>query len=175
MNRGLPLFEQENIVKPTSPRQLKIGKISRELFIKLNREWHSRLPIVSNCFEGICYGAEFQGIIYAVAWWSKPIAQNRFKNGKEIYELRRFAIAPDSPKFTASFMLAKMAKLIKKELPYIKLLISYQDTEVHKGIIYKASGWKSNKKQKFISWFERNGYVTAEQSKADKIRWELQL
>lgn len=164
-----PLFETVNSI-PNSATQLNIAKISRELFVKLNKEWHSRLPECTNCFEGICFGAEYDGIIYAVAWWSKPIAQNRFKNGKEIYELRRLAIAGDAPRFTASRMLSVMAKVIKKELPYIKKLISYQDTEVHKGTIYKASNWKAVDESKFVSWTNRMDYNRKDQSKANKIR-----
>ena len=49
------------------------------------------------------------------------------------------AIASDAPKYTATRMLSIMVKRIKKEFPDIVRLISYQDTEVHKGTIYKAA------------------------------------
>ena len=76
-------------------------------------------------------------------------------------------------------MLSVMAKLIRTELPHVWKLISYQDTEVHNGTIYKASGW-------FVGGHKTNigkGWVTLGkgrqrgpmQSSADKKRWEKQI
>jgi len=53
-------------------------------------------------------------------------------------------------------------------------LISYQDTEVHTGTIYKAANWIPANRTKFASWNvsrERN----SDQSTADKIRWEYKI
>lgn len=169
-----PLFQVEGGGSiPTSPLQLHIGKIDRQRFARLNEEWHSRLPNVTNCYEGICFGAEFDGKFYAVAWWSKPIAQNRFKDGHKMYELRRFAIAEDAPRNTASRMLSVMVRMLKATLPNVNRLISYQDTEVHSGTIYKAAGWKSQGEKKFTSWKNRKDFNRVDQSESPKIRWEL--
>jgi hypothetical protein len=137
--------------------------------------WHSRLPIVTNCFEGICYGAEYLNNYYAVAWWSKPIAENRLKDGRQCYELRRLAISDDSPKNTASRFLAWMRRDIKKRKPSIKRLISYQDTGVHQGIIYRASGWSPATDANFVSWENRKDFNRVDQSKSPKIRWEIEI
>ena len=61
---------------------------------KYNKKWHSKLPIIkpSNVTRNthyVCYGASCNNWCYAVAIWSSPIAQNRFKDGKTILELRR--------------------------------------------------------------------------------------
>lgn len=168
-----PLFpvEDEGSI-PISPLQLQVSFIDRKVFKELNRKWHSRLPICANCFEGICFGAHYKNIYYAVAWWSKPIAHNRMKNGLKILELRRMAINFDAPKNTASRFLKIMTGIIKKEKPEIFKLISYQDKEVHSGTIYKASCWIAQPEHKFTSWKNRKDYNRIDQSESIKIRWE---
>lgn len=172
-----PLFQVEGGGStPTSPLQLNIGKIDRNIFEILNREWHSRLPNATNTFEGIFFGAEFDGKFYAVAWWSKPVA--RALAGRGMFELRRFAIANNAPKNTASRMLAIMKNFIFKEMPNIRVLISYQDTDVHNGTIYKGAGWKIgnhgqriDEKKNYNNWKTRPGRKN--HSTAPKVRWEM--
>ena len=69
-----------------------------------------------------------------------------------------------------------MRRWIKKEMPSIACLISYQDTEVHSGTIYKASGWSSVETSKpGLSWSLNGRVRSLEQSTASKIRWEYAL
>jgi hypothetical protein len=72
-------------------------------------------------------------------------------------------------------MIRIMVDLIRKKFPEITRLISYQDTEVHKGIIYKASGWKVGGESNGISWTTKNRQRNKEQTLAKKIRWEIIL
>jgi len=113
-------------------------------------------------------------MFYASAIWTSPIA--RRLNGQGIIELRRFAIAPDSPTNTASRMLKVMRILIKRKFTDIKRLISYQDVEVHTGCIYRAAGWFVGAANKIPheGWHTRMKR-NATQTNADKIRWELAL
>jgi len=169
-----PLFQAEYGGEvPTSALQLKVAKIGYEKFKELNLLWHSRLPECTNCFEGICYGLEYKNIFYGVAWWSKPVA--RTLSDRKMYELRRMALASDAPKYTASRFLSVMVRIIRRTLPEIKVLISYQDTDVHTGTIYKASGWMIGKfsGDDKIRWHTRKNRTV--QSYARKIRWELEL
>ena len=124
---------------PTSALQLTFGACSRETFKELNAEWHSRLPMIGNSHGRVYYRAEHNGVIYAVAMWSNPVA--RLLPQREWIELRRLAIAPDAPKNTASRMLGWMARDIKRRFPEVIRLVSYQDCEAHTGTIYKAAGW----------------------------------
>lgn len=163
---------------PTSPHQFEFIKIKPQLACELNAKWHSRLPIIdwSNITRNthyICYAAIYDYAYYAVALWSSPVAQNRFKDGKNILELRRMAISNSAPPNTATRMIGWMIKDIKRRYPELTRLISYQDTEVHKGTIYKASNWKSAQETPFISWTNRKR--NPDQSKATKIRWEYTL
>jgi hypothetical protein len=85
------------------------------------------------------------------------------------------AISSVAPKNTASRMLRVMRLMIERRFPEIVKLISYQDTEVHKGTVYKAAGWRPIGSSKVSG----KGWNTRERSKmqttADKIRWELEL
>ena len=165
---------------PTSPLQFNIEIIDVHTACRLNALWHSRLPIIdwSNVVRNkhsICFGARFDGDLYAVAIWSSPVAANRMKNGREALELRRFAIAPDAPKNTGSRMLSVMRSIIKSRMPDVSWFVSYQDTEVHAGTIYKASGWKLIGESVGVSWSNKNRVRNKEQSMATKARWELQI
>lgn len=131
---------------------------------------------ITRCTFSACFGAFYNNQCYAVAIWSSPIAQNRFKDGRRILELRRMAICEESPKNTASRMISIMVKMIKVMFPKVNRLISYQDTSVHNGTIYKASGWVATSRTKFTPWFGVNPTATLQdQAVADKVRWELVL
>ena len=170
---------------PVSPLQLEIVKINTQLAYNLNKLWHSRLPnttintIIMNTNK-ICFGAKYKNIWFASAIWTDPIA--RAFNGKNLLELRRMAICKNSPKNTASRMLSIMTKIIKKELPHIWKLISYQDTEVHTGTIYKASNWESVGLSRKANWYHPTKKYKSRKMMTNpivaggpKIRWEKQI
>jgi hypothetical protein len=108
--------------------------------VSLNAAWHSRLPKVGASQFRAIYGAEYEGVFWAVAAWSNPVA--RLLPQQKWLELRRLAIGPGSPKNTATRMIAWMTRDIKTRFPEVERLISYQDCTVHTGTIYKAAGWK---------------------------------
>lgn len=175
----MPLFRKAIIAQPISAKELEIKQCSITRACKLNALWHSRLPKIdaSNVLRNSDYCAfvaEYDDIAYACAIWSSPVA--RLLNGKGILELRRLAISPTAPTNTASRMLSLMRKHIHSHFQHIVMFVSYQDTEVHAGTIYKASGWtpvdttKSTK-----TWDMPNRKRAATQSSAQKIRWELQI
>jgi hypothetical protein len=169
---------------PTSALQLEIGRCNVHRAIELNALWHSRLPKVhwSNIVRSpphICFVAEVDAIAYASAIWSAPCA--RLLNGRGWLELRRMAIGDNAPKNTASRMLKIMRLMIRKDLPDIVRLISYQDTDVHNGTIYNAAGWKPIETFKSgNNWNtnarKRDPQTSGKDGRASvKIRWEYQL
>jgi hypothetical protein len=168
-----PLFqEEEGGSTPTSPLQLQVGRITVVAAIRLNFIWHSRLPDFRYPPEKcIAYGAEHDGIFFAAAIWSQPSA--RMLNHRGMYELRRLAIAPDAPKNTASRMLRVMRLLLRRLRPDLRTLISYQDTAVHTGGIYKAAGWApaSTSAASGLGWNTRS--PNEMEAKAPKVRWEI--
>ena len=166
--------------KPTNPHQFKLREIKPQVASLLNERWHSRLPKIPwSCITRnthyVCYGIFYGTTPYGVGIWSSPVAQNRFKDGKTILELRRLALANECPKNTASRVIAVMTKLVTKKFPDIKRLISYQDTEVHKGTIYKASNWHKSCETRFASWTTIKRKRNKDQATGKKIRWEKDL
>ncbi len=175
---GDTLFEFDIAPKVSSPKLFDLSTVSAHSACNLNFRWHSRVPLIdpSNVTRNthyVCYVARYEGIAYAVAIWSSPIAGNRLKDGKKLLELRRLAINEDAPKNTATWMLSKMTKDIKKRFPNVIRLISYQDTEVHHGTIYKAANWTSVCRSELNDWNNRDR--SAAQTTSPKIRWEYQL
>ena len=172
------LFEFDIAPKVSSPKLFELSTVSAHSACNLNSRWHSRVPLIdpSNVTRNthyVCYVARYESVAYAVAIWSSPIAGNRLKDGKKLLELRRLAINEDAPKNTATWMLSKMTKDIKKRFPNVIRLISYQDTDVHLGTIYKAANWTSVSKSDLNDWNNRNR--STPQTTSPKIRWEYQL
>lgn len=157
---------------PTSPLQLTIGQIDKKLFKALNTCWHSRLPECGNVFGGMAFGAEYDGLLYAVAYWSNPVSYH-VDDGKTL-ELRRMAVADDAPKNTPSRFLRVMVLMIQRKRPDIEKLVSYQDPTYHAGTIYKAAGWVNEGTRKNNGfdkskrpWRQRKADVIP----GDKVRW----
>lgn len=180
-----PLFQEEGSGSiPTSPLQLEFGQAPLNVALRLNEEWHSRLPRLPlstvQIKHGRAYAAIFAGRYFAVAVWSTPVA--RMLDDGTRFELRRMAIADDAPKNTASRMLGWMIRELKREGRWTQA-ISYQDTAVHSGTIYKASGWTSaNTSATGVGWqtgikngWKRWGASAAEQAPSPKVRWEMKL
>ena len=172
------LFEFDIAPKVSSPKLFELSTVSAHSACNLNSRWHSRVPLIdpSNVTRNthyVCYVARYESVAYAVAIWSSPIAGNRLKDGKKLLELRRLAINEDAPKNTATWMLSKMTKDIKKRFPNVIRLISYQDTDVHFGTIYKAANWTSVCRSELNDWNNRDR--SAAQTTSPKIRWEYQL
>ena len=126
---------------PTSAlhaRDLQFDSCRKEHSVCLVAKWHSRLP---KCAKGPwthSFHAHFDGITYAVALWNNPSTRCLPSHWRE---LRRMACAPDAPKNTASRFLSWMVRWFEKNHPEAEKLISYQDTAVHSGTIYRAAGW----------------------------------
>lgn len=162
---------------PTSALQLTLDTMDFADAIRLNRAWHSRLSELGvGCVKTqpyLCFGAEFDGRVYAVAIWSNPVARSLPQS--EWLELRRLAISGDAPRNTASRMLGVMARLVRRLRPHVVRLISYQDTEVHTGAIYRAAGWVPVVVTAGGEWDTPTRPRPKSQSAAKKVRWEKSL
>lgn len=174
-----PLFQAgEGGLTPTlalSAKRLCIDRIPFSDAVRLNREWHSRLPrfqsgFIKNQKNFPCFGAEFGGLVFAVAIWSNPLARELPQ--REWLELRRLATAPDAPRNTCSRMLRVMELLLLRLRPEVIRLISYQDESVHTGGIYKAAGWSRIEATRGHEWSCSSRPRPKSQSAAPKTRWE---
>lgn len=97
-----------NIVRevPSSPKLMTVKEVGAKYAMEKNQEWHSRLPntVFGNLVRNkhhVSYGAEYMDHCFAVAIWTTPVARKLAEQGNFL-ELRRLAIAPDAPKFTAT-------------------------------------------------------------------------
>lgn len=168
-----PLFWDERFEPPSNPKLLTLEVIKPTLASNLNKIWHSRLPKIhpSNIIRNryyVCYGASYMGVWVACAIWSSPVNQNF--DIVTTLELRRMAVSSLCPKNTATNLISRMIGDINKRLPLVTKLISYQDTEVHTGTIYKAANWYIDATTKFNSW-GKSRKRNRDQSGSDKIRW----
>ena len=169
-----PLFQGEGGGStPTSALQLQVNRMESKKAVVLNNLWHSRLPELTNWQQCFDYSAQYDGLFYAVALWGQPIA--RMLNGRGWLELRRMAIADDAPKNTASRMIGYMVRDIRRNRPDICRLISYQDTAVHAGTIYAASGWNKTIIGSAITTGWNSRIRNHMQTAAPKIRWDKEI
>lgn len=169
--------------KPLRARDLEFEPCPKSHAVTLTKKWHSRLPNTqdgpwTNAFHG-----HFNGVSYVVALWNSPSART-LPSGH--LELRRLACAPDAPKNTPSRFLAYMARYFRLNEADISVLVSYQDTEVHAGTIYKAAGWtlahtskprhrdRSGNRTGTLRKYRTNINGSAADGAA-KIRWEYYL
>ncbi len=180
-----PLFQEDDGgLIPTSTLQLTCGVITVPKAMSLNRLWHSRLSVtvrgnIDRNTHKVCYGAEFCGVFYACAIWTTPVAGRGLTKSEHWLELRRFAISDDSPRNTATRMLSWMVRDIRKRFPSVRRLISYQDTDVHEGVIYKAAGWSVGHKVTDTNWGLRRSKSGRKRNPVIapgvKIRWEKKV
>jgi hypothetical protein len=158
----------------SSAKQLRLELIPFADAKALNRLWHSRLPRFGTGFVEdqpfLSFGAEYGGLWYAAGIWSNPVA--RLLPQDVWLELRRLAIADDAPRNTASRMLRVMALVIRRHRPEVRRLVSYQDTEVHTGAIYRAAGWTRTAWNGDGNWNRPGRSRPKAQSEAPKQRWE---
>jgi hypothetical protein len=169
----------------TSPRELVCEPVDLRTALRLNREWHSTLPdlgfkVASWGGRSVAFaGLDPSGAVSAVAVWSAPVAANRIGHlSDHLLELRRLAIPDYAPKYTATWMLGQMARHIRKTSLTVCRLLSYQQTDVHSGTIYKAANWHPAYSQdRHLSWEDHSNVrqIGHDQSTAPKVRWEYQI
>jgi|TARA_E500000305_G_C3829744_1_gene146769 TPP-dependent indolepyruvate ferredoxin oxidoreductase alpha subunit len=164
----------------TNVKDITVEETRAQIACMLNELWHSRLPKIhwSNVVRNthyVCYVFKFKQAIIGVGIWSSPVAQNRFKDGKKMLELRRLALCDVCPKNTATYVISQMIKQIKIKFSEINRLISYQDTTVHLGTIYKAANWTVVSNVPLMDWSNKQRKRNVLQSDSSKVRWEYKI
>ena len=182
-----PLFQTgDGGSTPTSALRasdLQFQECAKDHAVRLVRLWHSRLP---HCQSGpwqFAFSATCGGKTYAVALWHNPSARCLPSHW---LELRRLAAAPDAPRNTCSRFMGWMIRWFRLHCPERQRCISYQDTFVHTGGIYRACGWlptsttvtrvrDRNKPRKGTSRAYRSNLNGIEADAVSKVRWECEL
>lgn len=182
-----PLFQEggggSNPTSGLHACDLIFSSCPKQHAVELCRQWHSRLPNVQRGPWMYAFNASFKGVTYAVALWCNPSARTLPQHW---VELRRMAVGPDAPKNSASRFLAWMVRWFRKNHSEHEKAISYQDTAVHKGTIYKACGWenafisKPRLRNRFKPRKGTNRPYRSDMNGTDiyqsaKVRWEIGL
>ena len=162
-----------------SVKDIKTEETRAQIACMLNEVWHSRLPKLhwSNVVRSgdyVCYVFKYQEAIVGTSIWSSPVSRILAKDKNKL-ELRRMALSNVCPKNTASFVISVMTKKIKDKFKNVKTLISYHDTAVHLGTIYKAANWKKVNVSNGGQWSRQTRNRSKVQSDSKKIRWEYQI
>lgn len=135
---------------PTSPLHFSTSKIKIQPcslrtirnFIEINHYSHNVNGVkVSYCFcvmcEGILVGAVLFGGLSTTAW--KKFSDSE----KKVLELRRLVLLDAVSKNAESKTIGWCLRWIKKNIPYVEIIVSYADPNYgHSGIIYKASNFE---------------------------------
>lgn len=180
---AFPLLAIDEQSAPSAARDLIFDICPKAHAVNLVREWHSRLP---NCQHGpwmYAFHGYYDDTTYVVALWNNP--STRSLPGHWV-ELRRLAAAPDAPRNTCSRFMGWMVRWLKENHPEHERCISYQDTNVHLGTIYKAAGWTpaqtGNERERDRSGKRRNtnryyrwSINGRDADKSAKVRWEKPL
>ena len=93
-------------------------------------------------------------------WMCAPcgLAKKYSNKMNDILTLSRFAILPNMPTNTASFLLGQSIRILEKMQLY-KMLITYADQRMnHTGVIYKATNWiYDGLTIPYYAWIDNNG------------------
>ena len=93
----------------------------------------------------------------------------------ELWHSRLPKLHPSNVWRSKTYVMARMAKVIKEKFPEIEKLISYQDTEVHLGTIYKAANWIPANTSEGGEWSRKSRGRAKVQTAVPKVRWEYSL
>jgi hypothetical protein len=126
----------------SSSPKLKIDWCSYDAAKYAVRHWHySRsLPCSKTARLGVWEDGKFIGAI-VLAWGANRHLAGEYKlKMTECVELCRIAL--DGHKTAVSRIISIAVKMLKREMPGIRLLVSYADlNQGHEGKIYQASNW----------------------------------
>lgn len=145
------------------------SKIANE-FVKLN---HYSGKVVPN--STLHFGCFLDNKLHGVMSYGNSMDKSKVKlavkntGWNEFIELNRMAFDDYLPKYSESRCIAISIKLIKKNAPHIKWIVSFADaSQCGDGTIYRASGFKLiglKKNNQILNW---NGKIIAKKSLDNK-------
>lgn len=83
--------------------------------------------------------------LHGVAWWLPPTrvaceSVNR-EHWKKVLSLTRMVMIPGTPSNACSFLLSRSVKEIKRDGRFVSLVTYADESQGHKGHVYRASNW----------------------------------
>ena len=88
--------------------------------------------------------------------------------------LTRMVILPEVPPNAASFLLARSVDLIKKDGRFVSLVTYADESQGHKGGVYKASGWEYvGRTGPYPRWLAPDGRQVAPKATKNRTKAEM--
>ena len=144
------------IKTPKSYNVHSIDTKKAKQYIKLNHYSHG-----SHNGPSPCYGLYDDMTLIGVMMFTTPCSENVrasvFGNDYKdsVIELHRLHILDVTPRMTESWFIGKCIKLLKKDRPQTRAIISFADTtQGHEGTIYKATNFKYMGKTAKTTFYE---------------------
>lgn len=122
---------------------MKLSKANAKAIHYAIMHWHysKSIPSISLAYNVYNDKEEWCGVVCYGRGANNNIAKSYKLGQGEVVELVRVAL--NGKQEMTSKAVAISLRLLKKDAPFVKLVVSYADTKQgHKGIIYKASNWK---------------------------------
>ncbi len=131
-------------------KEIRVGVITSKEARAFVRAFHYSGTAVAN--STLHLGAFYKGKLHGVMQFGSPLDKSKVLNlvdgtgWSEMIELNRMAFDDVLPKNSESRCLAIAFKLIKKNAPHVKWVLSFSDaTQSGDGTIYRASGFHLTK------------------------------
>lgn len=143
---------------PTSPLQCRVFVCEWGDIAPIFRDNHYKSDHIGGDIA-LCFRLDFNCNTIGGAVFGPPRHQ---VYGTATLDLRRFACVEDAPKNTESFFLSKCILFIKKNKLADRIVTFADETQGHKGIIYKACNFRKigvTAKGKHIVWNGRQYHM----------------
>lgn len=146
-------------------KEIVLKVISSKIANEFVKKTHYSGKVVNN--STLHFGCFLDGKLHGVLQYGNPLDKRKVLHlvtntlWNEMLELNRMAFDEYLPKYAESRCIAISIKLIKKNAPHIKWILSYSDaTHCGDGTIYRASG------------FQLTGYSTASMIELPERLWK---
>ena len=149
-------------------KDIRLKVIPAKLANDFVKKYHYSGKVVPN--SKLHFGAFYNNVLHGVMSYGSPLDKRRtiglVKNTKwnGMLELNRMAFDDVLPKNSESRCIAISIKLIKKNAPHIKWILSFSDCcQCGDGTIYRASGfYLTNIKKNTTIWEAPNGEIATD-------------
>ena len=156
-----------------NPKQLDFRQVNRSDY----RDFYSKYHYIGNQGKwGYTIGGYYQDKLICCVTYSgctrKQIIDRLGIRCTEIRELSRLCRHPlYVGKNMLSKLISKSIKMIKKDRPELKYLVTYADqSQKHTGTVYKASNWVLDGETPPSYHYEKDGYVTYKKTLWDRAK-----
>ena len=175
-------FKSIYVMNTINLKDIRLKVIPSKIANKFVRKHHYSSKVVPN--SKLHFGAFVNNCLHGVMSFGSPLDKRKViglvKNTKwnEMLELNRMAFDDFLPRNSESKCISIAIKLIKKNAPHIKWILSFADgTQCGDGTIYRASGFKLTQinKNKTIGFSEKLNQIVAKHGNESRKHGKVNL